>query len=116
MQRNVIGPLAIAVLGGVVFMSGPCWAADASKNALANPQDVNQATEDVLKQQLIAVRWGWSQRMESDLLASLSDVTIKLRDGLVPALRLDNVAKSGKTMYLLVPDELYGQGVKMLPQ
>ncbi len=88
----------------------------AQANALGNPSDANQATEDVLQQRLIAVRWGWSQTLEGELRDSLSEVTIKLRDASVPALRVDAATRSGKTLYLLLPDELYGQGARVFPQ
>lgn len=85
-------------------------------NALSNPQDVNLAREDILRQELIGVRWGWSQKSETDLKAELVDVTTKLRDGSVPTLRLDTATRNNRTLYLLVPDELYGQGARVFPQ
>lgn len=85
-------------------------------DALGNPTDTNQATEDVLQQRLIAVRWGWSQKPESDLRDSMSSVTEKLRDASIPALRVDTATRSGKTLYLLLPDELYGLGAQVFPQ
>jgi hypothetical protein len=81
-----------------------------------NPSDVNQATEDVLEQRLIAVRWGWSQKSEGELRDSLTEVTEKLRDASVPTLRIDATTRSGKTLYLLLPDELYGEGAQVFPQ
>lgn len=85
-------------------------------DALSNVQDVNQATEDILKQELIAARWGWSQQLEPDLRTALANVTTKLRDSSVPALRLDSVSRNNRTLYLLVPDELVGQAARGLPQ
>ena len=85
-------------------------------NALSNPQDVNQAREDILRQELIGVRWGWSQQLETDLKSALADVTTKLHDGSVPTLRLDSATRNNRTLYLLVPDELYGQGARVFPQ
>lgn len=85
-------------------------------DALGNPSDVNQATEDVLQQRLITVRWGWSQKPEGELRDSLSQVTGKLRDASIPALRVDTATRLGKMLYLLLPDELYGQGAQVFPQ
>lgn len=85
-------------------------------NALGNSSDINQATEDVLQQRLIAVRLGWSQKSESELRDTMSDVTTQLRDASVPGLRVDTATRSGKTLYLLLPDELYGQGARVFPQ
>jgi len=85
-------------------------------NALSNPQDVNQAREDILRQELIGVRWGWSQQLEPELKSALGNVTTKLRDGSVPTLRLDSATRNDRTLYLLVPDELYGQGARVFPQ
>jgi hypothetical protein len=73
--------------------------------------------EDVLRQELLAARWGWySGALEKDLRAALGDVTQELRDASVPALRLDALTRDGKTVDLLVPDELYGQNDQALPR
>ncbi len=85
-------------------------------NALSNPQDVNQAREDILKQELIGTRWGWSQQLETELRSALVDVTTKLRDASVPGLRIDAASRNNWTLYVLVPDELYGQGARVFPQ
>lgn len=85
-------------------------------DALSNPQDVNEAREDILRQQLFGVRWGWSQKLETDLRSDMADVTTKLRDGSVLTLRLDSATRNNRILYLLVPDELYGQGAQVFPQ
>lgn len=90
---------------------------EAQAGVLSSAQEVNQATEDVLKQELFAVRWGWYHGvLERDLRAALSDVTQKLMDASVPMLRLDSVIHSGRALYLLVPDQLYGQNENILPK
>jgi hypothetical protein len=90
------------------------YAAQAS--AIPNAQAVHQATEDVLRQELLAQRWGWYKgKSESELRASLSDVTGQLRQDAIPSLRLDALALGGKTTDLLVPDELFGQNERALP-
>lgn len=85
-------------------------------DALSSVQDVNQAAEDILKQELIAARWGWSQQLEPDLRDALAKVTTRLHDGSVPALRLDSVSRNNRTLFLLVPDELVGRAASGLPQ
>ncbi len=90
------------------------YAAQAS--AIPNAQAVHQATEDVLRQELLARRWGWYKaKSESELRASLSDVTGQLRQDAIPSLRLDALVLGGKTTDLLVPDELYGMQERALP-
>jgi len=81
------------------------------------PQSADQATEDVVRQELIAAQWGWyTNATEQDLREALDNATQKLMQASTPALRLDALTRSGKTMYLLVPDELYGQGERALPK
>jgi hypothetical protein len=85
--------------------------------AVAKPQNPNQATEDIVRQELIASRWGWYNRVtEPDLIGKLGEVTQQLMNAATPTLRLDTLTRSGKTMFLLVPDDLYGQGAKALPK
>jgi hypothetical protein len=84
--------------------------------ASAKP-DANQAREDVLRQELIAARWGWFTGIdERDLNDALAEVNQQLMKSPIPMLRLDVIARSGKSMYLLLPDELYGQGERALPR
>jgi hypothetical protein len=85
-------------------------------NALSNSQDVSLASEDIARQQLMGTRWGWSQELEGDLRKALGDSTAKLREAQTPGLRLDTATRNNQTMYLLVPDDLYGQGARVLPQ
>lgn len=88
----------------------------AQASAIPNAQAVNQATEDILRQELLARRWGWYKgKSELELRASLSDVTGQLRQDAIPSLRLDALALGGKTTDLLVPDELYGMNERALP-
>ncbi len=90
------------------------YAAQAS--AIPNAQAVHQATEDILRQELLARRWGWYKgKSELELRASLSDVTGHLRQDAIPSLRLDALTLGGKTTDLLVPDELYGKNERALP-
>ncbi len=89
----------------------------AQASAIPNAQAVNQATEDVLRQELLAVRWGWYRgASDQDLRDQLSEVTDRLRQDAIPSLRLDTLALGGKTTDWLVPDELYGQNEKALPR
>lgn len=90
---------------------------ESQAGALSSAQETNQATEDVLKQELFALRWGWYHGvLERDLRTALGDVTQKLMDASVPALRLDSVIRSSRALYLLVPDQLYGQNENILPK
>ncbi|MCL4395206.1 MAG: hypothetical protein M1482_10465 [Chloroflexi bacterium] len=85
--------------------------------ALSNPQDAQKADEEVIRRQLIAVRWGWlSGTSEQDVRSALADATQKLRDDQYPDLFLDSITRSGKTVYLLLPDELYGTNEQALPR
>ncbi len=86
-------------------------------SAIPNAQAVHQATEDVLRQELLALRWGWYKgTTEQELRNSLSEITSHLRQDTIPSLRLDTLALGGKTTDLLVPDELYGQNERALPR
>jgi len=90
---------------------------ESQAGAVAQPQNPDQAMEDVVRQELIASRWGWYNRVtEPDLINSFNDVTQRLMNASVPTLRLDTMTRNGKLMYLLVPDDLYGQGEKALPK
>lgn len=85
--------------------------------AVPQPQNPDQALEDVIRQELIAARWGWYRVVpEKELVDALSDVNQKLIQATVPALRVDTVTRGGKTRFLLLPDDLYGQNEKALPR
>lgn len=108
--------------GSLADAWGDAWAewfnaAEAQARAVAKPQNPDQAMEDVVRQELIAARWGWDNRAsESDLVDSLSAVTQRLMQASTPALRLDTFTRGKASLYLLVPDDLYGQGEKALPK
>lgn len=108
--------------GSIADAWGGAWADlfgvyESQAKAVAKPQNPDQATEDVIRQELIASRWGWNDRAnESDLINSLSDVTQRLMQASTPVLRLDTITRGKESMYLLVPDDLYGQGEKALPK
>jgi hypothetical protein len=53
---------------------------------------------------------------EADLIGKLGEVTQPLMNSAASALHLDTMTRSGKTMFLLVPDDLYGRGDKALPK
>ncbi|MEW5719051.1 MAG: hypothetical protein AB1817_10520, partial [Chloroflexota bacterium] len=75
------------------------------------------AQEDVLRQELIAARWGWySGASEQDVIEKLDTVTLKLMDAAYPELRLSAFKRNNRTLFVLLPDELYGQGEKALPK
>jgi hypothetical protein len=78
--------------------------------------DADRQLEDVLRAELVSGRWGLYTYDENDLRSRLGDVSNKLRDDQVPTLRLDSFQRANLTYYLLVPDELYGQGEKALPR
>jgi hypothetical protein len=85
--------------------------------ALPKPQDLIPAQEDIIRQELIAARWGWySSASEPDLNAQRDEIVQKLIDAAYPELRLDTFNRNNKTIFLLLPDELYGQGEKALPK
>ena len=54
--------------------------------------------------------------MKPTFAPELDDVSKRLRDEQVPALRLDSFMRGNTVYYLLVPDELYGLGEKTLPR
>jgi hypothetical protein len=85
--------------------------------ALPKAADATQASEDFMRRELIAARWGWlSAANENDLRSALSDVTQKLRDAQSTGLFLDTLTRNNKLIYLLLPDELYGLNDKALPK
>lgn len=81
------------------------------------PADADRSEEDVLRASLVEGRWGlYNKYDEADLRSQLDDVSKRLRDEQVPALRLDSFMRGNTVYYLLVPDELYGLGEKALPR
>ena len=90
---------------------------EAKANAIPKSDAVSQALEDVTRQELFAVRWGWYRGVfDTDLHATLAQLTGQLHDAAVASLRLDLVTVKGRTTDLLVPDELYGQNDQALPK
>lgn len=85
-------------------------------SAAGKTADADIALDDVLRAELVAGRWGLYQYDEKDLGSRLDEISTRLRDEQVPALRLQGYQKGTATWYLLVPDELYGQGEKALPR
>lgn len=81
-----------------------------------NAADADVQVDDVLRAELVAGRWGLYNYDEKDLNSRLDEISSRLRDEQVPALRLEGYQKGAATNYLLVPDELYGQGDKVLPK
>lgn len=91
--------------------------AAAQAAALPKPQDITLAQEDLIRQEMIAMRWGWySGASEQDLNAQRDEIVQKLMDAAYPALRLDTFNRNNTTIFILLPDELYGQGEKALPR
>lgn len=85
--------------------------------SIPNAQAVSQASEDVLRQELLALRWGWYRgTTEQDLHTALAGVSGQLRDASIVSLRVDLLTRSGKSLDLLVPDELYGKNDQALPK
>ncbi len=76
-------------------------------------QDPNLATEFVLRQELMVIRWGWSVASEEDVRNLLDGVNQSLKS---PFLMLDAITRHGKLDYVLVPAQLYGQGEQALPK
>jgi hypothetical protein len=75
------------------------------------------ALQDVLSEELVAVRWGWYTNVdEAEIRGRITETIQKLQEASVPGLRLDTLTRGGKIVYLLVPDELYQQGEKALPR
>ncbi|HEX9074662.1 MAG TPA: hypothetical protein VF932_02745 [Anaerolineae bacterium] len=90
---------------------------EAQANAIPNAQAVSQAMEDVTRQELLAVRWGWYLRASAkDLHASLKDLTHQLDQASIPSLRLDALTIGNQTTDFLLPDELYGKNQQALPR
>ena len=89
----------------------------AEAERVVSPRNPSQAQEDVLRQELIATRWGWyANGSEPEMRAALNSVTKELMGTSTSLMHLDTLTKNGKTMYWLVPDELYGKGEKALPK
>lgn len=85
--------------------------------ALPQAPDALKATEDVQRRALIAVRWGWLDgASESDRRNQLNDTTQKLRDANAPDLLIDTLTRNGKSLYLLVPADLFGLNEQALPK
>ncbi len=90
---------------------------EAQAASIPNAQAVSQASEDVVRQEELAVRWGWYRgATEQDLHSTLSSLTEQLSAAQVPSLRVDLLDSGGKTLDILLPDELYGMGNKALPK
>ena len=90
---------------------------EAQAAALPDPQAATNAGEEVVRRELIAARWGWlSGANEQDLRDALGEVTQKLRDAKSTDLFLDTVTRNNQSVYLWLPDELYGQNEKALPR
>ncbi len=82
-------------------------------SAIPNAQAVSQATEDVLRQELFALRWGgYRAKSESDLRAEVADVTDQLRQQSIVSLRVDSLTANGVTTDWLSPDELFGKNAR----
>lgn len=78
--------------------------------------ETDLSLDDVLRAEIVAGRWGLYDYDETDLVSRLDETSTRLRDEQIPALRLEAYQKGTSTLYLLVPDELYGQGEKALPR
>jgi hypothetical protein len=79
-------------------------------------QDPNLATEFVLRQELVAIRWGWSVADEQDVYRLLDQINQSLMKSPFLTLHLDAITRNGKLNYVLVPAQLYGQGEQVLPK
>ncbi len=84
--------------------------------AVEDPAEADHRLEDVLRAEVVSGRLGLYAYDEGDLRARLADLSTRLRDNQVPGLRLDSYTRGNQTVYLLVPDDLYGQGDKALPR
>ncbi|MGB8648648.1 MAG: hypothetical protein WCF84_25650 [Anaerolineae bacterium] len=84
--------------------------------AAAKSDVADRQLEEVLRAELVAGRWGLYQSDENDLRSRLDEVAGKLRDDQVNALRLDMFTSNKDLVFILVPDDLYGQGEKALPK
>jgi hypothetical protein len=90
---------------------------EAQAAGLPKAPDSAPAQEDILRQELIAARWGWSiATPEQDAIEKLDAVTQTLMDAAYPELRLNAFKRNNRTLFILLPDELYGQGEKALPK
>ncbi len=88
---------------------------EAQANALTDSGERDRALEDVYRQELWTIRWGWFTRVaENDVRAALVEVTQRLQA--TPALRVDRIARGSQTLDALLPDELYGKNEKALPK
>ncbi len=89
----------------------------AQVNAVPNAQAISQANQDVLRQMLLSVRWGWYQgATEKELHDELSEIAEALRKADIPSLRLDSLTIAGRTTDWLVPDESFGKNELALPE
>lgn len=85
--------------------------------SLDKADEAQRSAEDTLRAALVAGRWGlFPQYDEADLRAQLDTVSQALRDEQVASLRLDSFLRGTLSIYLLVPDELYGMGERALPR
>ncbi|MBI3740758.1 MAG: hypothetical protein HY257_03240 [Chloroflexi bacterium] len=76
--------------------------------------DANRAREDVLRMELLAVRWGWLTRAaENDVRAALAENS---RAAAATFLRVERIARGDRVLDVLVPNELYGAGENALPK
>ncbi|MDE3091226.1 MAG: hypothetical protein KGJ80_17800, partial [Chloroflexota bacterium] len=90
---------------------------EAQAAALPKADDANEAVEDVVRRELTAARWGWLSGVdEQDLRAALDEVTRKIIGTSHPELPLSTVTRNGKTIYLLVSEDRYGQNDQALPK
>jgi hypothetical protein len=86
-------------------------------SGLAKAEESNRSNEDLIRNAIVAGRWGaYPQYDEADLRAQLDEVSQALRDEQVASLRLDSFMRGNQVLYLLVPDELYGMGERALPR
>ena len=90
---------------------------EAQAAGLPKAPDSAPAQEDILCQELIAMRWGWfSGTPEQNAIEKLDAVTQTLMDVAYPELRLGAFKQNNRTLFIFLPDELYGQGEKALPK
>lgn len=75
------------------------------------------ARQDVLLYKLFVVRWGlYTDLPEQIVIEQVGEVTQDLIDAAYPALRLGSLKRNQRTVFLWLPDELYGRGEKALPK
>lgn len=85
--------------------------------ALQKPADKAQANEDVVRQQLIAVRWGWvDMATEVDVRDAMDAAELQMQQASIIGLRVSVLTRNNKITYLLVPDDLYREDAKALPK